>query len=76
MDRKDQPAASAGRRDRAPMPGAPAQHRGRKPALLGFVVAAGAMGAWLLRRGRPQPPEGTWRDLLSSDVSGGKGDVR
>lgn len=66
----------AERRDRKPMLDAAAGRRSRTPAVFGFVVAAGAVGAWLLRRERPRPPEGTWRDLLSSDASHGKGDVR
>jgi hypothetical protein len=42
--------------------------RSRKPAIFGVVMAASAVGAWLLKRDRPQKPEGTWRDLLSSDT--------
>ncbi|HEY8201517.1 MAG TPA: hypothetical protein VII47_09205 [Actinomycetota bacterium] len=66
MERNQPPAGSAERRGGRTSPGAPAP-RSRKPALLGTFVAAGAIGAWLLRRERSQPPEGTWRDLLSSD---------
>jgi hypothetical protein len=76
MDRREAPAGSAERRDRRAPAVAPAERRSRKPAALGFVFALGAMGAWLLRRERPRPPEGTWRDLLSSDPPRGRGDAR
>jgi hypothetical protein len=47
-----------------------AARRKGKPAVLGIVVAASAVGAWLLRRERPREPEGTWRDALGSGGPG------
>lgn len=70
VEKKDPPAAGSGeRRDRKLMADAPGERRSRKPAVFGVVVAVGAVGAWLLRRERPRAPEGTWRDLLSTNVS-------
>lgn len=62
---KDQAASGAERSHRKP--------RQRKPAVLGIVVAASAVGAWLLRRERVRAPEGTWRDALLSDAPGKQG---
>ena len=62
------PAADGSRDRKAALPAPPA--RSRKPVTIGLFVAIGAVGAWLLRRERPRAPEGTWRDLLSSDERG------
>lgn len=69
MDKKN--PATAGTPERragkvAPEPVSPPRRR-RRPAIFGVVVAMGAVGAWLLRREQPRPPEGTWRDLLSEN---------
>ena len=85
MDRNrglDKDQAAAERRDRK-VPGRPDRspaarrtRRQRKPAVLGIVVAASAVGAWLLRRERFRAPEGTWRDALLSDAPGKRGTPR
>lgn len=37
------------------------------------LAALGAVGAWLLRRRRgAEHPDGTWRDVTSSNSSGGQ----
>ena len=65
MDTNQPPPGSGERRGSRGLRGAPGGSD-RRPALLGVFVAAGALGAWLLRRERSRPPEGTWRDLLTS----------
>ena len=69
LDREPAAKGVDGRDRRAP--GKPdagaAARRSRRPTVLGAVVAASAVGAWLLRRERVRAPEGTWRDALLSD---------
>jgi len=64
---RNQPTPGSGERRASRSPLGAWARPGRRPALLGIFVAAGAIGAWLLRRERFRPPEGTWRDLLTSD---------
>ena len=70
---KDRAAAGSERRDRkAPKPDVTvAERRKGKPTVLGIVVAASAVGAWLLRRERVRAPEGTWRDALAPGAPDG-----